>query len=148
MHIKRCVFTNSDAFLLIDHNETMRIAHVSISRHVPRSQKDPGSWISRFQDPGSWRILDLIYSFFRWILKILDPVIVTFSRDPRDLGSWTDKILLDRGDPGSSLGKLSWDPADLGTYKTITSLYFEHPLHLVKFCFWFHIYALLKPEHC
>ena len=112
---------------------------VPISRHVPRSQKDPRSWIPRIQDPGSCRILDLIFSFSHGILEILDHVTTTFPWDPRDLGSRTEKILLNPGDPGSSLSNLSWDLADLGSYTTIMPLYFEHPLHQVKFCFWFPI---------
>ena len=94
---------------------------------MPRSQKDPRSW----------RILDLIFSFSPRILQILDPVTAILPRDPRDLRSRTEKILLDPGDPGSSLSRLSWDLADLGSYPTIMSLYFKHPLHPIKFCFWF-----------
>ena len=106
------------------------------TRHVPRSQKDPGSWILRIQDPGSWEILDLTFSFSLGILQILGPVMATMPGDPRDIGSRTGRILLD---PGSSLSKSSWDLADLGSYLTIIPLYFEHPLHQVKFCFWFPI---------
>ena len=83
-------------------------------RHVPRSQSDPGSWISRIQDPRSWGILDLIFSFSLGILEILDPVLDRILdhvkdpvTDPRDLGSRTERITLDPGDSGSSLGKLS-----------------------------------------
>ena len=72
------------------------------SRHVPRSRKDPRSWSSRIQDPGSCRILDPIFSFSHGILEILDPVTATLPWDPRDLESQTDKILPDPGDPGSS----------------------------------------------
>ena len=68
-------------------------------RHVPRSGLDP-------QDPGSFRILDPIL-FSCGILEILDPVTATLPWDPRDLGSQTDEILPDPGDPGSSLSKLS-----------------------------------------
>ena len=56
-----------------------------------------------------------------------------FSRDPRDLGSWAETTLLDPGDPGSSTRMLSWDPTGLGSHKTTTSLYFEHPLHPMEF---------------
>ena len=106
---------------------------------MPRSQKDPRSWISRIQDFGSCRILDLIFSFSHGILKILDLVTAALPWDPRDFGSQTDQILLDPGDPGSSLSKLSWDLLDLGSYTTIMSLYFGHRLHPMKFCFWFPI---------
>ena len=108
------------------------------NRHVPRSQKDPGSWISRIQDPRSWGILDRIFSFSHGILEILDPVMATLSWDPRDLGSRTEKILLDTGDPGSSLRELSWDLADFGFCTTVCH-YFEDTWHLTKFWFWFPI---------
>ena len=91
---------------------------------MPRSQKDPGSWISKIQDPGSRRILDLIFSFPHGILEILDPVTTTLPRDPMDHGSRTENILLDPGDPGSTLNKLSWDLADL-VPNTTMSLYFN-----------------------
>ena len=71
-------------------------------RHVPRSQKDPRSWISKIQDPGFCGILDIIFSFSHGILKILDLVMAMLPWDPRDLGSRTEKIMLDPGDPGSS----------------------------------------------
>ena len=58
--------------------------------HVPRSQKDPRSWIPRIQDPGSCRILNLTLSFSHGILEILETVTTTFSWDPRDLGSQTE----------------------------------------------------------
>ena len=89
------------------------------TRHVPRSQKDPGSWIPRIQDPRYWSILDLIFSFSLVILEILYPATPTLLWDPRDPGSWTEKILLDPGDPGSSLRALSRDLADLGSHTTI-----------------------------
>ena len=108
-------------------------------RHVPRSQKDPRSWIPSIQDLGSCRILDLIFLFSHGMLEILDPVKTTLPWDTRDLGSRREKILLDPGDPGSSWSKLSWDLADLGAYTTKMSLYFEHPLHPMKFFFWFPI---------
>ena len=106
---------------------------------MPRSQKDPISWIPRIQDPGSCGILDPIFSFSHGILKILDPVTAILPWDPRDLGSRTENILLDPGDPGSSLSKLSWDLADLGSCTTIRSLYFEHLLQPMTFYFWFPI---------
>ena len=74
---------------------------------MPRFQKDLRSWIPRIQDPGSCKILDLVFSFFRGILEILDLVTATLPWDPRELGSKIDKILPDLGDPGSSLSKLS-----------------------------------------
>ena len=76
--------------------------------------KDPRH-VPRCQDPGSCRILDLIFSFSQGILEILDPVTTTLPWDPKDLGSRIEKILLDPGDPGSSLSKFSWDLADLGS---------------------------------
>ena len=80
---------------------------IVVCKHVPRSQKDPRSWISRIQDPRSWRIVDLIFSFSPGILEILDPVMAILPRDPRDLGSRIENIIMDPGDPGSSLSKLS-----------------------------------------
>ena len=63
------------------------------------------------QDTRSCRILGLVFSFSPGILEILDPVSAG-SLDPlpwdrRDRGSRTEMILLDPGDPGSSLRKLS-----------------------------------------
>ena len=52
-------------------------------------------------------MLDLIFSFSHGILEILDPATATLPWDPRDLGSQTDNILSDPGDPGFSLNKLS-----------------------------------------
>ena len=72
--------------------------------------------IRNLQDPRSFGILDLAFSFSLGILEILDPVLPW---DPRDLRSRPEKILLDPGDPGSSLCELSWDLADLGSYTTI-----------------------------
>ena len=43
----------------------------------------------------------------------LDPVMATLSWAPRDPGSRAEKISLDPMDPGSYLGKLLWDLADL-----------------------------------
>ena len=106
---------------------------------MPRSQKDPRSWISRIQDPGSCRILDLIFSFSHGILEILDPVTATLLWDHMDFGSQTKRILLYPGDPGSSLSKLSCVLADIGSYTTMMSLYSEHPLYPMNFCFWFPI---------
>ena len=93
------------------------------------------------QDPGSGILQDLgsCLSFSHGILEILDPVTTTFPWDPGELGSCTEKILLDPGDPGSSLSNLLYDLADFGSYTTIMPLYFEHPLHPMKFCFWFSI---------
>ena len=85
------------------------------------------SEILDLQDPGPWRILDLLFSFSHGILEILDPVTATLKGDPRDLGSQTRKILLDTGDPGSSLSRFSWDLADIGSYPTMMPLYFERP---------------------
>ena len=56
-----------------------------VSRHLPRSQKDPVSLIPSIQDPRSWGILDLILSFSLHILEILDPVTETLLWDHRDL---------------------------------------------------------------
>ena len=105
---------------------------------MPRSQKDQGFWIPRIQDRRPGRVLDLISSFSLGIIEILDPVTATMPWDPRDLGSRTEKILLDLGDPGYSLGKLSWDLRGLGSCTTI-SPYLEDPLHPMKFCLWFPI---------
>ena len=127
---------NTSAFWSYKH---ICLMHNVISRHVPRSQKDPRSWIPRIQDPGSCGILDLAFSLSHGILKILDPVTAILPWDPRDLGSRTENILLDPGDPGSSLSKLSWDLADLGSCTTIRSLHFEHLLQPMAFCFWFPI---------
>ena len=117
------------------------------TRHVPRSQKDPGYWIPRIHDPGSWgslRILDLEdlgygVFIFSWDLRDLRSCHSYVPWNPSDLGSRIEKILLDPGDPGSRLSRLSWDLADLGSYTTIMSLYFEHHLHPMEFCFWFPI---------
>ena len=70
----------------------------------------------------------------------MDPVTATLPWYPiRDVGSLTDKIFPDPEDSGSRLNKLSWDLEDLGSYTTIMSLYFEHPLRPMKFVFWFTI---------
>ena len=79
---------------------------MAATRHVPRSQKDPRSWITRIQHPGSCRILELIFSFSHEILEILDPATATLPWDLRDLGSQTDNLPVP-GDPGSSLSKIS-----------------------------------------
>ena len=68
---------------------------------MPRFQKDPGSWIPGIQDTSFCGILDLMFSFSRGILEILDLVTAALSRDPRDLGSQTEKMLLDAVDHGS-----------------------------------------------
>ena len=122
---------------------------------MPRYQKDPGSFIPKIQDPGSWRILNLIFSISRGILETFDPVTATLSWDPRDLGSLTEKMLLDLGildskiqdpniqdlgilDPGC-LGKLPWGLVDLVSPTTIMSMYLllEDYLHPIKFRVWF-----------
>ena len=55
----------------------------------PKKIRDPGSAGSKIWDlEGSWI---LYFHFSRGILEILDPVEPILSRDPRDLGSWTDK---------------------------------------------------------
>ena len=112
------------------------------SRHVPGSQKDPGSWIPRVQDPRSWRILDLIFSFSLGILEILDPATAALPWDPADHGSRTEKISLAPGDPGSSLGKLWWDLTQQYVTASWRSCASSKILLLVP-----HIYALLKLEH-
>ena len=61
-----------------------------------------------------------MFSFSLGILEILNPVTATWSWDPKDPGSRAEKILLDPGDPGFSLGKLSWDLADLGSYTAMS----------------------------
>ena len=102
------------------------------TRHVPRSQKDPRSWISRIKDPGSCRILEPTFSFSHGILKILDLNGFLY-RDPGDLWScgywildfyvivgsrrsWIFIFLFLRWDPGDSGPETfawSWDPGDL-----------------------------------
>ena len=84
---------------------------------MPRSQKRSG--ILDLQDPRSWSILNLAFSFSLEILEILDPVTATLPWGPRDLRSRPKKILLDPGDPGSKMCELSWDLADLVSYTTI-----------------------------
>ena len=69
--------------------------------------------------------MDLTFSFSLGILEILDLVTATLPWDPRDLGSQTEKILPDPGDPGSSLGNLSWDLAVLGFYATTCHCIFK-----------------------
>ena len=63
-------------------------------------------WIPRIQNPGSCRVLNVIFSFSRQILEILDPVTATLPWDTGDPGSRTAIILLDSGDSGSSLIRL------------------------------------------
>ena len=88
-----------------------------------------GSWILYFHFlTGPYRSWILSRYHFRGILGILD------------LGQ--KENLLHPGDPGSSLSNLSWDLVDRWSYTTIMSLYFEHPLHQMKFCFWFPISML------
>ena len=98
---------------------------------------ETGSPRSRIRDlGGSW----IVFLFCHGISETMDPVTATLPWDPRDLGSRTEKILLDPEDPGSSLSRLSWDVADLGSYKTTLSLYSKHLLHPMKFCYWFPIF--------
>ena len=107
-----------------------------MSRHVPRSQKDAESWISRIRDiEGYW----ILYFYLSWDRGDFVSRHDNIPWDPRNLGSRTENSLLDPGDPESTLSRLSLDLADLGSYTTIMSLYFEHPLHPMKFCFWFPI---------
>ena len=91
----------------------------------PKKIRDPGS-----QDPGSEILEDLgsYILFSLGILEILDFVTVTaiLPWDARDLGSRTEKILLDPEDPLSSLGKLSCRSWILHNNM---SLYLEDPLH-------------------
>ena len=89
------------------------------------------------QDPGYLRILNLTLLFSHGILDIKNPATSTLSWDPRDLGSQTDKILLDPGDSASCLGKPPWYVVDLGACTAMMSLYLETLLHPMKFCFWF-----------
>ena len=73
------------------------------------------------QDPGSG-ILEHLGSYIfisHGILEILDSAKATLSWDPMDTASRTEKILLDPGDPGSSLDNLPRDLADLGSCPTI-----------------------------
>ena len=67
--------------------------------------------------------------------------------DPADIGSWTEKILWDHGDPGSSFGKVLWNLADLRSYTTIY-LYIFKIIYNQIFLLVPHIYALLKLELC
>ena len=68
-----------------------RSAGLSDIQTCDRSKKDPGSGIYRIQHLGSWRTLDLIFSFSHGILEILDTVTATLPWDSRDLGSRTEK---------------------------------------------------------
>ena len=52
-------------------------------------------------------ILDLTFPFSHEVLEILDPFTATLPWDPKDFGSRTEKILLDPGDPGSSLEQVA-----------------------------------------
>ena len=80
--------------------------------------------------------LDLIFSFSRGILEILDPVR-TLPWDPRDLGSLREIILLDPGDPGPSLRKLSCDLQILDLTQQCQCIL--NILYPTKCCFWFPI---------
>ena len=103
----------------------------------------------RIQDPGSCGILDPIFSFSHGILKILEPVTAILQWDPRDLGSRKENILLDPGDPGSSLSWLSGDLEDLGSCTTTRFLNFEHLLQPMTFLLLVpHINAMIKLQHC
>ena len=57
------------------------------------------------------------------IFGIRDPVEPVLSRNPRDLGSQTEKKFLYLGDPGSYLSHSEWDLVDLGLCTIIMSLY-------------------------
>ena len=75
----------------------------------------------------------------------MEPIL---SRDPRDLDSWTEKMSLDPGDPGSCFSSLSLDLVDLGFSIVIMHLYLEDHLHLISFGFWLpKISALFKIDH-
>ena len=80
------------------YSEPWFAACIQTCANIPKRSKilDP-------QDPGSCGILDSIFSFCHGILKILAILLW----DHRDLGSWTENICLDPGNPGSSLSKLS-----------------------------------------
>ena len=54
--------------------EIARLKLAPVTRLVPRSQNDPGSWIRKIQDLCILKILDPIATFCRKILKILDPI--------------------------------------------------------------------------
>ena len=77
------------------------VVHSDRGRDVPRSQniRDPGSPGCRIRR--NWRTLDPIFLFSRGILGILDHIAETLSWDLRDLGSQTERMSLDPGDPGS-----------------------------------------------
>ena len=70
--------------------------NVLVTRHVPRSQKDPRSKIRWIQDLGS-----------RWIL---DPAAQVLSSDPGDLGSSTSDFARDPMNLGSSTADFARDP--------------------------------------
>ena len=94
--------------------------------------RDPGSTEPRIRNlGGSW----ILCFHFHVGSYILDPVTATWSWDPGELGSQTEKMLLDPGDPGSCLDKLSKAIANFGSFPTMMLLYLEDPLHQIKFCF-------------
>ena len=117
-------------------------------RRVPRSQKDPGSWIPRIQDLGSWSILDPIFLFSRGILEILDPAKAILPWGARDLvsrkkdsaGSWGSRIQFDKV---VVIFCRSWILHNNNVTVFWTSFTFNEILLLIP-----QIYALLKLEHC
>ena len=72
-------------------------------------------------------------------LKILGPIRAALSWDPRDIGSQKENMLLDPEYLRFCLSELSWDLADLVSWTSIMSLYFEDHLHPTKFYFWISI---------
>ena len=113
---------------------------------APKKIRDPGSSGSMIWDiEGSW----ILYFYFTIeILGILNPDEPILSRDPRDLGSRTEKHVADPGDTGSCVSNLSWDLVDLGFFTVIMALHLEDHLHLISLGFWFpQISALFKLEH-
>ena len=94
--------------------------------HPAASQDPKESGILDPQDPGG-----SIFSLSRGILGILDPVVAILSWDPGGRVSQTEHILHNPGDPGSCLGKFSWDLADIRSctatmYRILKILYMEY----------------------
>ena len=87
-----CVMNNVFTWFLRQINTWMFVIPIGreVTRHVPRSQQDPESWVPELQDSGPWTILDPLFSFARGILEILDPVATTLMWDPIDLGYQTE----------------------------------------------------------
>ena len=87
-----CVMNNVLTWFLRQINTWMFVIPIGrqVTRHVPRSQQDPESWVPELQDSGPWTILDLLFPFARGILEILDPVATTLMWDPIDLGYQTE----------------------------------------------------------